>query len=473
MLVEPPRTRANSWEDVADLSAQAGVVLDGWQELILRASLGERTDGLWAAKRVGISVPRQNGKSQLMVARILAGVLLFEEKKIVVSAHQADTARESFNKLVEILEADGNEWLMARVKPNGIMNAINREAVKFRNGATVQFKARTGAGGRGFSSDCLMLDEAQRLKRSAWVSINSTMSAMPNPQVWLLGTPPTPEDEGEVFGSVRDAAIGGASESSAWCEWAASPDDDPAEEYTRWKANPAWNTRINHEIVQGEFETYSPDEFSLDRLGIWASETGIKRALPSSWWESTAVDSKPDGVPSFAAAFSADGMRVALAGAVRAGDDDPIHVEHLKATDDGLRGLAPIADWFVEKDAAGTPRWRRAARVIISGQSGAHVLKQLLIERRVPERRILLVTTPQYLQACGLLEESLRGRTVTHRREGQEQLDESIATVVKDKRGGWASSVDETPTEAISLALWGARTFTRPGIAEKRKAVIL
>ena len=66
-------------------------------------AMGERSDATWAAKRVGVSVPRQNGKSQLLVARALAGVLLFGERKIVISAHQQDTAREAFSKLVEIL----------------------------------------------------------------------------------------------------------------------------------------------------------------------------------------------------------------------------------------------------------------------------------------------------------------------------------------------------------------------------------
>jgi phage terminase large subunit-like protein len=115
VLVEPKGSRANSWQDVADLSMKAGIVLDGWQELILRAAMGERADATWAAKRVGVSVPRQNGKSQLLVARALAGALLFGERKIVISAHQADTARESFSKLIEILEADCNGWLMDRV----------------------------------------------------------------------------------------------------------------------------------------------------------------------------------------------------------------------------------------------------------------------------------------------------------------------------------------------------------------------
>src|SRR5690606_3878966 len=110
-----------------------------------------------------------------------------------------------FGKFLELIES--SPALESRIARNGIMNAINREQIKFTNGAIIKFKARSGSGGRGFSSDCLFLDEAQILTPRAWASINSTMSAMPNPQVWLLGTPPTPEDEGEVFGRVRDSAL--------------------------------------------------------------------------------------------------------------------------------------------------------------------------------------------------------------------------------------------------------------------------
>ncbi|MFF2054122.1 terminase large subunit domain-containing protein [Leifsonia sp. NPDC058194] len=490
-LVEPVGGRANSWEDVADLSEQAGIVLDGWQEIILQAAMGERSDATWAAKRVGVSVPRQNGKSQLLVARALAGVLLFGEKKIVISAHQQDTAREAFSKMVEILDADGNGWLMDRVKPNGIMNAINREAVKFRNGATIQFKARTGSGGRGFSSDCLLLDEAQRLKRPAWVSINSTMSAMPNPQVWLLGTPPTREDVegqmGEVFESIRRAAIDGTSTAAAWAEWGADsghPDFDPASEYTRWVANPAWNTRINHEIVQGEFESYTTEEFAQDRLGMWLSDLGSvgTRAVSADSWERTGIAAAPatEGVRVFGVAFSADGMRLSLAGALK--HSDGIHVELVDAYAGAIDGgLAPLADWFAEKDVDGVPRWRRSASIVLSGAAGAQVLKQLLIERRVREKRIQIVNTPQYLQACGMLDDAMKGEgdiAVTHlAADGQAALDASVSVVDKDKRGGWKATTpdgDETPLEAVSLALWGARTSRRtPQGDSERKAVIL
>lgn len=432
--------------------------------------MGERPDATWSARRVGLSVPRQNGKSQLLVARALAGALLFGEQKIVISAHQQDTARESFGKLMEIIDSDANASLRARVK--SVMNALNREHVKFTNGATIQFKARSGAGSRGFSSDCLMLDEAQILSQRAWVSINSTMSAMPNPQVWLLGTPPTPEDDGEVFASVRSSAIDGKSTAVAWLEWAAdpkAPDYDPATEYTRWSANPAWNVRMNHEVVQGEFETYPPDRFALDRLGIWATEGSGSRAISAEAWADREVEVAPKGVTSFGVAFSADGERVAVGGARK--HDDGVHVEVVGAhVGDMESGLASLADWLAE-------RWRTTAQIVLSGRTGAPILERLLLDRGVSRKAIWLPTTGQYFAACAMLLDAVRERTLTHlAHEGQAALDESVAACdkkvrAKDGAWGWEATTpdgDETPLEAVSLALWASKTTKRsPGRATR------
>lgn len=488
-LVAPRGARANSWEDVADLSARAGIVLDPWQELILEASMGERSDATWAAKRVGVSVPRQNGKSQLLVARAIAGVLLFGEKKIVISAHQQDTARETFSKMVEILEADGNGWLMDRVRPGGIMNAINREAVRFKNGATIQFKARSGSGGRGFSSDCLMLDEAQRLKRPAWVSINSTMSAMPNPQVWLLGTPPTREDReaqmGEVFESIRSSARDGSSSATAWCEWGVDPDDpafvadlkktqrvwSPEVERMCWASNPAWNTRMNLEVVQGEYESYTPEEFAQDRLGAWLNDVDVVRRWSSDFWASAETETPPaDGVRSFSVAFSQDGTRLSLAGAVK--HDEGVHVELVDAFQGSMStGVAPLADWLAE-------RWRDVSMIAICGAAGA-ALRAALRDRGVGDRVVRVMSTADYFAANTMAEDAIRDRTVTHPvGKPGDLLDASVSVSDAKKRGtngqwGWEATVpdgDETPVEAFCAAYWAARTSKRvPG----RKQVLI
>ena len=157
-----PSARANSWEDVADLATSVGFGLDEWQEQVLEAAMGERADGRWASKFVGLSVPRQNGKSQLIVARALAGVLLFGEKMIIISAHETDTARQVWKRLLDVIEA--NPSLEKRV--TGRMDAINREFLSFGKGEDrqeIRLKARRKSGSRGFSADCLLLDEALSL----------------------------------------------------------------------------------------------------------------------------------------------------------------------------------------------------------------------------------------------------------------------------------------------------------------------
>ncbi len=430
--------------------------MDGWQELILRAAMGERADRTWAAKRVGISVPRQNGKSQLLVSRALAGALLFGERKIVISAHQQDTAREAFGKLQEILDADGNAWLRARIRPGGVIQALNREAVRFANGSVVQFKARTQAGGRGFSSDCLMLDEAQRLGRRAWVSINSTMSAMPNPQVWLLGTPPTPEDDGAVFASVRKAARDGTSTAAAWLEWAAdpsAPDFDPASEFTRWSANPAWNVRINHEVVAGEFESYTPEEFNLDRLGIWLDESGGWQVLAAADWKACEdAGSQPSGSPVLVLDVSPMSSWAGIVAAAETADGRT----HVEITGDGQSlDYRPGVEWVAPHCRAVVERRGSLDLWIVAG-SAAEALVPDLSDTGVTVR---VLSKADYASACVRFASRVASGLVRH--IGQRELTAAVAAGAKRTadEGLWTwgrsrSSADIVPLVGATAADW-------------------
>lgn len=419
--------------------------------------MGERSDGTWAAKQVGLSVPRQNGKSQLIVARALAGALLFGETKIVISAHQQDTARETFSKFLEM--RDASPALDERI--DKVMNALNREYIRFFNGATIQFKARSVSGGRGFSADCLLLDEAQILGMPAWVSINSTMSARPNPQVWLLGTPPTPEDNGEVFTSVRGSALSGKSRTLAWLEWAALPGDDPVLESTRASGNPAWDTRINHEIVQGEFETYPPDRFALDRLGIWRSDQA-QNVIDPDVWNSRAIGAAdvPTGSP---VAYSLDmnpDRDVTVGVAVIGGDT--VHVE-VAAEDKAVVDTRTLLDWLVT-------RCGRRVPVVIHSTSPAASLAHELRQRKV---KVLLLSVADTAKACGAFYDAVLEARLTH--FGQPEVDASLAGAKKKAvgdGGGWMwdfkrSTTNPAPIAALTLAHYGAtlNTKTRGGSA--------
>jgi len=450
VIVCPPPTRTNSWEDVSDLSRSFGLVLDGWQELILQSSLGERSNGTWAAKRVSFSVRRQNGKSQLLVARALAGVLLFGEKKIVISAHQQDTARETFQKFLELI--DESPALAARVSQ--IMNALNREFIKFTNGAIIQFKARSSGGTRGFSCDCLMLDEAQILSRRAWASINSTMSARKNPQVWLLGTPPQPEDDSDVFVSVRRSALDGKSTTAAYLEWSADPEDDPELESTRAKANPAWNIRINHEVVQGEYETYTPDQFAIERLGIWPDDMRGAGVISAADW-SARLD--PTSTIAGDPVLVLDVSPMATHACIVAGGMSPDGRPHVEITSDGSTlDYRPGTDWAVSLLGAAVER-RGSVTVWIVQGSAAEALVPRLAAVGVS---VEFLKRADYAAACVQFASDLPAHL------GQKPLTDAVLAGVKKgtDEGLWMwgrvkSSTDITPLVGATAAAWLASSM--------------
>lgn len=453
-----PSVRANSWEDVADLSASFGVVLDEWQEVVLQAAMGERADGRWAARQVGVSTPRQNGKSQLIVARALAGILLFEEQLIICSAHQQDTAREVFTRLVDILE--DNPTLHARVDSYG--KALNREYIRFTSGQVIRFKARSKDAGRGFSADCLLLDEAQTLSPAEWAAVLPTMSARPNPQVWLLGTPPTALDNGEVFGRIRQAGLAGKDPRLAYLEWSADPDDDLDDPETWAKANPAYGTRIGDEAIGSERSSMSDEQFSMERLGMWET-SGSRGVIPGPSWQavedpaSVAVDRFALGIevgPDLVCAS------VALAGQRADGD------WHIELEDDqhtrgaGVVWLAPHVAALV----AANPQVRSVV-VDVGGP-----IKPLLEER--PDGRWFLKGTSVQVTplkvaelgaACSVVLSGVVAGTVRH--IGQPQL--SSAALAAGKRplgdtGMWVwsrrtATSDITPVQAATYALAGAQ----------------
>ena len=438
---------------MSDLCTSFGLVLDPWQEMVLQSAMGERVDGLWAAKRVGLSAPRQNGKSQLIVARALAGALLFGERKIVVSAHQQDTARETFTKFLEL--RDQSPALAERMPDRLTMNAINREQLKFTNGAVIQFKARSAPGGRGFSSDCLMLDEAQILSRRAWASINSTMSARANPQVWLMGTPPTPEDDAEVFTAVRHAALEGKSSQSAWLEWSAEPGDDPSHSMTRAKANPAWFTRINHDVVQGEYETYSERQFAIERLGIWESVT-TSSVIPMDAWKD-----RGDG-KSKVAGQSTLGVEI--------GPD-------LAWASVSLAGQRADGDWHIElvenrNGAAWVPGYLAATLKLNPGTPGIVVdvggpIKSMLTQRGSRYYLGDIPVTPMRVVDLAVACSKVLDGAVTGWLRHIDQPQLTAAAQAAGRRmlgdtGTWvfsrkSSTSDITPIQSATYALWGAQ----------------
>jgi hypothetical protein len=59
---------SSAGQQAIEIAEIAGLYLDPWEKLVIGDALGETADGRWAAYRVGLEVPRQNGKGSVLEA---------------------------------------------------------------------------------------------------------------------------------------------------------------------------------------------------------------------------------------------------------------------------------------------------------------------------------------------------------------------------------------------------------------------
>src|SRR5699024_2566857 len=98
--------------------------------------------------------------------------------------------------------------------------------------------------GRGFKKvDILVLDEAQILSLKAMEDMVPATNAAPNGLVLMMGTPPRPNDPGEVFTDRRESALSGEDEDVFYVEMGADDNANPNDR--------AQSARLTHHIRTG------------------------------------------------------------------------------------------------------------------------------------------------------------------------------------------------------------------------------
>lgn len=280
----------------------AGLHLDPWQQFVLTHALSEDKDGQWAAFEVGVEVARQNGKGGLLEARELAGLFILGEELIIHSAHEFATAIEAFRRLESLIQNTPD--LHSQVKPKGYKHSHGEEGIEFKSGQRIRFRTRTKGGTRGFTCDCLILDEAMVIPEAIHGAVLPTVSAVENPQVWYTGSAVDQEvmEHGLVFARVRDRAINGVTDehgerhndpSLAYFGWSADAEDpelvgERATDAEQWaRANPGLGIRISLEHVAREQRSMDPRTFAVERLGVgdWpAPDEIVPGGIPLDGW---------------------------------------------------------------------------------------------------------------------------------------------------------------------------------------------
>lgn len=447
---------------MADLCSSYGLVLDDWQEGVLEGSLGERSDGRWAATQVGVAVPRQNGKGALIEARELAGLLLFGEELIIHSAHQVQTALDGFRRIRSYF--DNYDDLRKRVRR--VRESHTEQGIEFTSGQRLRFMARSKSSGRGFSADCLILDEAQELSDDTWAAMLPTISARANPQIWLLGTPPAPGMSGEVFTRVRLAGHEAKERHLAWFEWSCPGDADLDDRDSWAQANPALGNRIDPERIVAERASMDDATFGRERLGMWDEASSNRVIDVGSWAACADVMSRP--AEQFALAVDVNPDRsVASVGFAGLRADGGWHVE----LDEQRNGVGWLAGWIVDRCARNDIR-----AVVIDAASPA---SSIIDELRARKVKVTTTDSRDMARACGMFFDGVMDGWLKH--TDQPQVNTALGAARKRPLGdAWAwnrknSASDITALVACTLALWGAQSSTvkRPVRSGKRTRVVM
>ena len=280
------------------LAAEAGLVLDEWQQYLLIESMGIRDDGLWAAFEAAWIISRRNGKSTLLAARALAGLFLLGERDIVWSAHRYDTAMDGFKLMKRLIwDTPRLKQELARTRNNGISTTHGDESITLRTGQRIRFKTRTEDGGRGLDGDAVFIDEVQAAKYNQMSAMLPTLGARPNPQIFYAGSAGGARSFvlGDLVHRALKAEEDAARDRLYFAQWSADPDvDDPASPITWAKTNPSLGIRLAVETMAGFFNTwrYKPDYFFTEHLGVgnYPRPDGEGWIVPSSDWLARADD---------------------------------------------------------------------------------------------------------------------------------------------------------------------------------------
>ncbi|QWT18107.1 phage terminase family protein [Collinsella sp. zg1085] len=435
-----------------------------WQPYLLHAMLARDDADKYLLRTLGISIPRQNGKSWVVRARCFYGALAGE--KILFTCQHGDTAMQMFEELAAPFEDENLPELHSLLdcvrKTNGqqSIRLKKKQDSDDLGGGLIRFTTRTDSLARGRTYDVLIYDEAQDLTARQQAASLPAISAGPmnNPQTIYLGTPPAPENIGTIFKDLHKRAHEGTTD-AAWIEWAA-PEIGDIHDKTRWyEYNPSLGTQLNYAAVETEASQMPSDVFARERLGWWSASTNAANlALSGPNWERCCVDEPiRDGKIAFGVKFSPDGQTVAVSWArAKRGCEAYIELYDVQSAYGGTVGISEML----------TRNQDRIAAVCIDGKSGSGALIQRLHDASFPKKAIIQGSSSIVQSAAAMLCDEVNAQTIKH--IASPALDVSATKSIRRKVGdfgGWSFGDGEdsisAPIESAALALYAIRTTKR------------
>lgn len=451
-LSVPAGIVSSEWPAVRRTCVQKlGVTFDDWQDETGRLILTKRSDGSLACTidGVGMSLPRQVGKTYLIGAMVFALCVNKPGLLVIWSAHHARTHGETFLAMQGFADR-------SRVKPHikQVFTGSGDEEVRFHNGSRILFGARERGFGRGIPGvDVLIFDEAQILSERAMANMLATMNTSSFGLQLYIGTPPKPEDNSEAFARMRAEALAGTLTDGAWVEFGAEAGADSTDR-AQWRlANPSYPARTPAQSMLRLKRKLTDADWLREGMGIWDDDTQ-NLVIPLGKW-SLRGDSSSQPAPhvgKLVIAVDSDPNRVntsiAAAGEREVGPPMVEVIENLPGVEWAQAFVARIC---AENDVTA---------VVIDEMSAASVLIDPLRGLKVP---VEVTNSRKLAQACGLFyDAAVETGEIAHLDDPR--LVSALKGATKRAVGdAWAwdrkkPTADITPLVAATLAFWGHST---------------
>ena len=416
-------------DEARQLYDMSGNVCQEWQALMLNDIMAVNDAGLWVHTKFGYSVPRRNGKTEIITQRELWG--LFNGEHILHTAHLTDTAHIAWERLKNRLDEIG-------VKPASTYKAYGKEQIRMPSGGVIDFRTRTSSGALGSGYDLLVIDEAQEYTQAQQTALNYVVSSSSNPQTILCGTPPTAVSSGDVFRKYRDQTLRGESINGGWAEWSVDKKTDVKNKDAWYLTSPSLGTILTERTVQDEINGDDLD-FNIQRLGLWI-KYNQQSAISGPEWDALRV---PTGTkicgPVFAGVkFGRDGLNLCLSVAAKTEDGRTF----LEAID--CRNQRDGNAWVLNFLIKTKPR-----AVFVDGASGLETFMRECKEQKI--KGVNAATVKEVIQAASDFETAIANKTICH--AGQPGLRQSVTNCQHRAIGSGGGYGYKTLDDAIEVAL--------------------
>ena len=408
VVLTTPKTQTRG-EDALKCYTETGREPQQWQADLIKEILAVNDEGLWIYPKYGYSVPRRNGKGEILTIREMYGIEIGEH--ICHTAHRTTTSSSASKRLADLLKAKGYSEIF-RPKKNEVYSQAYTYSKQFGleritlldTGGSVDFRTRTSAGGLGEGFDLLIVDEAQEYTDDQQSTLQYVVSDSPNPQIILCGTPPTAVSKGTVFPNLRESCLTGGTEEVGWAEWSVDEMSDVNNVDLWYRCNPAMGYQLNERKIKAEDKSDTID-YNIQRLGLWIKYSQ-KSVISETEWLALEVEDVPKraGKKFIGVKYGVDGSNVAMAIAFRA-ENGKIFVECIDCRPSRIGNEWIVAFLQSMNDLGG---------VIVDGANGQKLLEEAMKNAGIKQKPVF-PTVGNVIVANAMFEQALENATICHK----------------------------------------------------------